>query len=292
MTSAADPRIVAIGGGHGLAASLRALKTLTRHVTAVVSVADDGGSSGRLRAAHEQAAPGDIRKCLLALADEESVIARTVAYRFDEGELEGHAFGNLLLSALNAVCRNLPDAVDEAGRILGITGRVLPATMQPVQLVAETFDGVEVRGQVEVMGTRGVHTVRLEPVDSKPPYSALDALEVADLVVLGPGSLYTSVLAAAVSPGLVDAIGSSPARVVYVCNLHPQPGEAEGYGVAEHVEALRRHGLHPDHVLYDPDTIGTADGVEGAVAVPLASANGRTHDPERLAYAVRDLLAR
>ncbi|NLA35463.1 MAG: YvcK family protein, partial [Actinobacteria bacterium] len=217
MTSAADARVVAIGGGHGLAASLRALKRITPHITAIVSVADDGGSSGRLRAGHEQAAPGDIRKCLLALADESTVLARAVAYRFGEGELEGHAFGNLLLSALNSVCQNLPDAVDAAGELLQITGRVLPATMEAVELVATTVDGVEVRGQVEVMDTAGIDRVHLEPAECRPPFSAHDAIAAADLVLLGPGSLYTSVLAAAMSPGLVEAIARSSAPLVYVC---------------------------------------------------------------------------
>ena len=289
MTSAADARIVAIGGGHGLAASLRALKRITPHITAIVSVADDGGSSGRLRASHEQAAPGDIRKCLLALADESTVFARAVAYRFTDGDLDGHAFGNLLLSALNSVCHNLPDAVDAAGELLRITGRVLPATMEAVELVATTFDGAEVRGQVEVMATRGIDRVRLEPTDCRPPFSAHDAVEAADLVLLGPGSLYTSVLAAAVSPGLVEAIEASSAPLVYVCNLHPQRGESEGYTVADHVDALNRHGISPDVVLYDQSTMGGAEGIDVARAVGLADRTGRAHDAEKLAYAVRDI---
>lgn len=289
MTSAADARIVAIGGGHGLAASLRALKRITPHITAIVSVADDGGSSGRLRASHEQAAPGDIRKCLLALADESTVFARTVAYRFTDGDLEGHAFGNLLLSALNSVCHNLPDAVDAAGDLLRITGRVLPATMEAVELVATTTAGVQVRGQVEVMETCGIDRVHLEPADCRPPFSAHDAVAAADLIVLGPGSLYTSVLAAAVSPGLIEAIEKSSAPLVYVCNLRPQPGESQGYTVADHVHALNRHGIRPDVVLYDESTISGAAGIDGARAVGLADRSGRVHDAEKLAYAVQDI---
>ena len=287
----AEPRLAALGGGHGLAASLRALRTITSQLTAIVSVADDGGSSGRLREAVDQAAPGDLRKCLLALADPSTPLARAFGYRFSDGDLEGHAFGNLMLSALAAVFEDLPDAVDAAGEMLHIAGRVLPATMTPVELVATTGSGDEVRGQVAVMRTVGVRRVRLEPGDARPPYSALDTIGEADAVLVGPGSLYTSVLAALAAPGLVEAINAADAPVLYVANLHSQPGEAEGYTLSDHVEALGRHGLVPDAVLYDPSTLPMGDPVGGAIAAPLANASGRAHDTVKLADAVRTWLA-
>jgi len=281
--------VVAIGGGHGLAATLSAARRLPVALTAVVSVADDGGSSGRLRAEADQPAPGDLRRCLLALADRPSALTRVMEHRYESGELKGHSFGNLLLATMVESEGDLLAALHEVSTLLGTVGRVLPATTACVELVGTLEDGTDVLGQAAVVATAGLRSVRLEPVVAACG-PALDAIAGADTVLLGPGSLYTSVLAAAAVPGIIEAIAASGARVVYICNLHPQPRETEGYSAVEHVAALARHGLHPDVVVYDPDCIGPADGVAGALAAPVADLTGLAHDAERLAAALRPLV--
>jgi len=269
-------RAVAIGGGRGLATSLRALRTLTDDLTAVVSTADDGGSTGRLRRSTSQAAPGDLRKCLVAMAEPNSALARAMQFRFDEGELDGHALGNLVLSAMTEVCGGLIPALDELSKLLGVRGRVLPATVEHVDLVATTTDGRRVEGQVAIMGTPGIDRVRLSPSDAHVAPDVLEAIASADVIVLGPGSLYTSVLAATAVPAVTEALAAAPGHLMYVCNLAPQQGKTEGYGVAEHVAALARHGLNPRTVIDDPT---------------LAADGGDVHDPRLLAGAIRDRLA-
>jgi len=199
------PRVVAIGGGHGLAATLRAVRRYASHTTAIVSVADDGGSSGRLRQTLGIPAPGDARRCLVALAEDDALWAEAFEHRFTAPGLVGHAFGNLVIAGLAQVTGDFTAALDEAGRLVGAVGRVLPATAIPVSLHAETADG-PIDGQVAIAGTPRITHVSLVPADAKPPPAALDALADADQVVLGPGSLFTSVLAAAVVPALRDAL--------------------------------------------------------------------------------------
>lgn len=286
------PRVVALGGGHGLAATLRAARTYAGDITAVVSVADDGGSTGRLRAEADRPAPGDLRKCLVALADERSLLARAMEHRFTDGDIEGHAFGNLLIVALAETGGDLVAALDEIGRILGAVGRVLPSTPKGVVLRGAVRSGATVQGQVAVGSCKGVDTVAVEPADVPVCVEAVEAIVQADQIVLGPGSLFTSVLAATAVPGIRDALRAASGRLVYVCNLHPQLPETEGFGVADHVEALLRHGIEPDVVLYDPDTIGPADGVEHAVAAQLTRPSGRAHDPELLGKALVALVER
>ncbi|MEZ5322858.1 MAG: uridine diphosphate-N-acetylglucosamine-binding protein YvcK [Microthrixaceae bacterium] len=247
------------------------------------------GSSGRLRSARDQAAPGDLRKCLVALAGD-SLLAATLEHRFDEAELRGHALGNLLLSALTQHTGSLVGAVDELARILEVSGRVLPATTVPVDLVARTLEGREVRGQVEVMASGGIDRVRIDPLDAPVPGDAIDAIVAADLLVVGPGSLFTSVLAAAAVPAVRDAVASAAAPLVYVCNLHPQERESLGYDVGDHVAALERHGLVPDVVVYDPDQLGGAEGVVGAWAARLADEAGTAHDHGRLGAVLGSLV--
>ena len=283
------PRVVAVGGGHGLAASLRALRTYAGEITAVVSVADDGGSTGRLRAAADRPAPGDLRKCLVALAESDSRLAAAMEHRFDAGELEGHAFGNLLIVALDESGGDLVTALDEIGSLLGAVGRVLPSTTHTVALHASMGSGEHVEGQVSVGACRDIGTVQLVPA-APAPDEALDAIAAADQIVLGPGSLFTSVLAATAADGITDAIAASSGTLVYVCNLRPQVPETDGYDVAAHVAALERHGLRPDVVLYDPDAIGVAHDVPHAVAVPLARPSGLAHDPGLLGKALEGLL--
>lgn len=279
------PSVVAIGGGHGLAGTLRALRLLPVWPVAVVSVADDGGSTGRLRSDAPRVAPGDIRKCLGALATRRDALTELMEHRFGTGELRGHAFGNLLLAALEESEGTLLAALGVVSELLAVHGTVLPATSTVVDLVAETTDGSVVEGQVTVSATPGVTRVRLQPCPVAPP-EVLCAIGDAAAIVLGPGSLYTSVLAAVVVPGIAEALAGSGAPVVYLCNLHPQVHETDGYGVAEHVEALSRHGVVPDVVLYDPDQIGGAEGVVGAAPVQLARSGGLAHDPELLADAL------
>jgi uncharacterized cofD-like protein len=288
MTPPAGPRVVCIGGGHGLAATLRAAASYAADLTGIVSVADDGGSSGRLRTATGLPAMGDIRRCLSALADPAVPLASVFEYRF-EGGGEGHALGNLLIAALADRTGSFTDAVAYVGELLGVVGQVLPATEELVDLCAATPTGT-VRGQVAVQQSLGIERVWLDPPSPSAPKRALAALEAADQVVMGPGSLFTSVLAALAVPQVRDAVAATPARKVYVCNLRPQPPETSGYDVAAHVRALRGAGIVPDVVLCEPGALerGSVD-IEVAEA-PVAVRNGLAHDPDRLGAALAGLL--
>jgi uncharacterized cofD-like protein len=280
---------VAIGGGHGLAATLQAVRRYAGEITAIVSVGDDGGSSGRLREAFGIPAPGDLRRCLVALGDPESVWASVYEHRFAAGELEGHPVGNLLLTGLLEVTGDLTEALDEAGRLVGAVGRVLPATTVPVVLKAAAAGG-DVEGQVAISDQGRISALSIVPPDPEPPLAALAALAAADQIILGPGSLFTSVLAAAIVPRIREAIAASPARLVYVCNLRPQVPETSGYDVAGHCEALMAHGIEPDVVLYDPAALAVGVLPVEGVAADLAVANGLAHDPAKLAAALAELV--
>lgn len=283
-------RVVAVGGGHGLAATLQAARRYATTVTAVVSVADDGGSSGRLRRLLGIPAPGDVRRCLAALAPPGSVWAQALEHRFTEGELAGHTLGNLLIAGLADACGDFVTALEEVGRVVGAEGRVLPATCEPVVLRAEAGDG-SVEGQVAVMNAGRIRRVSLDPPDPVVPAAVLEALATADQVVLGPGSLYTSVLAAAVVPAVREALASTPARRVYVCNLREQVPETAGYDVAAHVRALAAHGVAVDVVLAHPGALPPPPpGVPWAyVERPVARSDGSAHDPALLAAALAEL---
>ena len=281
--------VVAIGGGHGLAATLRAVRTYTDQVTAIVSVADDGGSSGRLRELLHIIPPGDLRKCLVALAEPGSLLASAFEYRFGEEELAGHALGNLILAGLIDGTSDPVAALDEACRLLGVEGRILPATTDPVVLKAEA-DGGPVAGQVAVSATDNIRRVSLVPADPSAPVQAVEALERAEQIVLGPGSLFTSVLAAIAVPEIRAGINRSEAIKVYVCNLRPQLPETEGFDVARHVEALVAHGVDVDVTVCDTSFLARGNPPGPVVDVPLARANGMAHDPTRLAATLSDLL--
>jgi len=283
------PRVVAIGGGHGLAATLRAVRTYTDRVTAIVSVADDGGSSGRLREYLHIIPPGDLRMCLVALAEPGSLLAAACEHRFTEDELAGHSLGNLVLAGLMDAAGDPVTALDEACRLLGVTGRVLPATTEPVVLKALADCG-PVTGQVAVNATEHIRSVSLVPDDPQPPPAAVQALAEADQIVLGPGSLFTSVLAAVAVPGIRTALNASGAQRVYVCNLHPQDPETASFDVAMHVAALLDHGVRVDRVLCDSSQIEVGEVAVPLVDVPLARPNGLAHDPTRLAETLADLL--
>lgn len=246
MTSGAGRRAVAVGGGTGLPRVLSALLALGFDVTAVVTMADDGGSSGLLRRDLGILPPGDVRNCLVALAAEpEGTLARVFGYRFEQGEgLTGHALGNLVIAALADVCGGFPQAVAEAERLLGARGHVLPSTLVDVLLHALDSEGREVRGQANVARSASpVARVYLEPEspDAYPP--ALDALRSADLVVVGPGSLFTSIIPNLLVGGVPDALRACAGTRVYVCNVANQRGETSGMDAADHVEALEAHGL-------------------------------------------------
>ena len=234
-------------------------------------MADDGGSSGRLREATGLPAMGDIRRCLSALA-EPPVLGEMFEHRFTD-ELNGHALGNLVIAAL-AQRVGFRAAIDELARLLAVPARVLPATEEAVELVAVTGHGT-VHGQVAIQHSSGIKRVSLRPTDPKPDADAVAAIEAADQIVIGPGSLFTSVLAALAVPGIRDAVARSDAPVVYVCNLRPQLPETEGYTAQAYVDALRDHGVEPDVVIADPT---------------LARADGRAHDPTALANALVRLL--
>lgn len=283
--------MVALGGGHGLATSLRAARRYAETITAVVSVADDGGSSGRLRQALGIEAPGDLRRCLVALAgDERSVLARAFEHRFEAGELEGHALGNILIAGLASATGDFRAALHEAGRLLESVGRVLPATTTPVVLKGEADSG-PVEGQVKVSAAGRISAVSLVPPDAEAPPEALEALAEADQVIIGPGSLFTSVLAVGVVPAIRQALQDTGAQKVYVCNLHVQHPETTGYDAAAHVAALLAHGVEPDVGLGDPDGgLGTGDVPIPWVERPLARPDGLAHDPARLAGALLELL--
>jgi uncharacterized cofD-like protein len=290
-TSHTGPRVVALGGGHGLAATLRAVRRYAGDITAIVSVADDGGSSGRLRQAFvDIPAPGDLRRCLVALGDSDDVWAQAFEYRFEVGELKGHALGNLILTGLAAATGDFTTALMEASRLVHAKGRVLPATEGPVVLKAQVA-GETVVGQVRVQDANGPKSrVELVPADAAPPLEAIEAIRRADQIILGPGSLYTSVLAAAVVPAIRDTINQTrTAQRVYICNLRPQIPETAGFDAAAHVQALRDHGVTVDVVVHDP--VGMATGsldmpvVEAAVARP----HGLAHDPQLLATVLEQL---
>jgi len=287
----AGPAVVAIGGGHGTAVTLKAARRYAGRLTGVVSVADDGGSSGRLRELLNVVALGDIRKCLVALADEDSALAIAFGHRYDEGELAGHALGNLILAGLIDATGDLLAGIDEAARLLGAGGEVLPATTEPVVLKAEAALGT-VAGQVAVKATPDIGTVSLVPADAAPPALALERIAGADQIVIGPGSLFTSVLAAVAVRGVADAVASSKAQVVYVCNLRQEARETEGYDVAAHVAALARHDVAVDVVLCDSiGGMGIGPTEVTVRDVPLTGVNTLVHSPAKLAQVLSGLLA-
>lgn len=284
-------RAVAIGGGHGTAVTLRALRQLTSHVTGIVSVADNGGSTGRLREILDVAAVGDLRKCLLALADPDNALTPYLEYRFRDGELRGHAIGNLLLAGFVDATGDLEASVRAMARLLGVTGVVLPAATEGVDLVARTDEG-RTHGQTEVAASATIRSVATEPASVRAPASAVAALAEADLVVIGPGSLYTSVLAACVVPGIAEALAASPARRVFVANLHEQAPETLGYSLGDHVAAAGRHGVCVDVVLTSSTSSLRRDDVPiPVVEADLAGANRFVHSADKLARELALLVA-
>lgn len=246
------PKIVAIGGGNGLSTMLRGLKAHTRNLTAIVTVADDGGGSGMLRQDLGMPPPGDIRNCMQALANVEPVMEQLLGYRFTEGSLTGQAFGNLLLAALNGISDSFDQAVARMSEVLAITGRVLPVTNSDVRLEAIFENGSRVVGESRIFQFKKeqdchISQVRLLPENPPALPEAVRAIGEADLILLGPGSLYTSVIPNLLVQGIADAIHSASALKIYICNIMTQDGETEGMTASDHVAALLRHGA-PDLV--------------------------------------------
>lgn len=242
------PRIVTIGGGHGLATLLRGLKAYTRNLTAVVTVADDGGSSGRLRESYGILPPGDIRNCLAALSNDEQMLTQLFRYRFSgNGELDGHSFGNLFITALAEITGSFEGAIAESGKVLSVSGRVLPSTLHNVRLVADMqlpsiSNQVRVQGESSIPKMAGrVRRVWIEPNDAPAFPPVLKAILNADMLIIGPGSLYTSLLPNLLVHDLLGAIHATRALKVYVCNIATQTGETDTYSVYDHVRALEEH---------------------------------------------------
>jgi len=233
-------KVVAIGGGTGLSTLLRGLKRATTNLTAVVTVTDDGGSSGRLQKELGILPPGDIRNCLVALADDEALVTDLFQYRFSEGDgLTGHSFGNLFLAAMTGITGNFDRAVKESSRVLNVKGRVMPATLDTVRLIATLADGTIVSGETNISSSHApIADLSLEPAGARPLPEVIEAIASADAIVLGPGSLYTSVLPNFLVDGIARAVAESPALKVYICNVMTQPGETDAFTASAHVSTL------------------------------------------------------
>lgn len=251
------PKIVVIGGGTGLSSLLKGVKEYTSNITAIVTVTDDGGSSGRLRDDLGVLPPGDIRNCLVALADKESLMERVLQYRFTSGEMAGHSLGNLFIVALSHLSGGFYTGVQELSKVLAVRGRVLPSTLQDVAVGAELTDGTVVRGECSVSASeRKIKKIFLEPAHCQPLPEALEAIKDADAVVLGPGSLYTSVIPNLLVNGVPEAIRQSRGLKIYVCNVMTQPGETRNYTASEHLKAIVDHsGKLVDYVVVNTGAI-------------------------------------
>jgi uncharacterized cofD-like protein len=307
------PRIVCVGGGTGMPTVLRGLKHQSANITAIVTVGDDGGSSGRLRREHGFLPPGDFRNNIVALAEVEPLMARLFQYRFGEGSpLGGHSFGNLFVLAMTGVTGSFEHALRETSRVLAVQGVILPSTPQNVEICAEFTDETEVCGESRIpeMG-KPIARIRLKPDHPSAQPEAVRAILEADLIVLGPGSLYTSVIPNLLVEGVAKALLQSDALKVYVCNVATQPGETDGYDVEAHVDALVRHmpgqvnpldavitTLHPNDSAPDPGVTlvtSTSNGADGSyprivVADVVRDDHPLRHDPDKLAVVLMRLL--
>ncbi|MBW4467846.1 MAG: YvcK family protein [Pegethrix bostrychoides GSE-TBD4-15B] len=244
------PKIVVVGGGTGLATLLRGLKLYSANITAIVTVADDGGSSGRLRREIGVLPPGDIRNCLAALADEEQLLTELFQYRFRLGDgLAGHSFGNLFLTVMSEITGDLEQAIAASSKVLAIRGQVLPATLSDVHLWAELADGRRIEGESNITEAKG-KIVRVGCTPANPPAlpKAVQAIQEADYLIIGPGSLYTSIIPNLLVPEITVSIAESKALRLYVCNIMTQPGETDGYSVSDHIRAIDRM---TGHQLFD-----------------------------------------
>lgn len=317
--------LVAIGGGTGLSTLLAGLKryvggaddVLISRLSAVVAVSDDGGSSGRLRDEFQMPPPGDIRNCMVALSEDSHLLAKLFQYRFSgEGDLAGHNFGNLFLAALSEVTGDFAEAVRLSSEILASKGHIYPATVSDVRIAARLSDGAVVRGETNISKTGGrIERLYLEPEDCEPHTDAITAIGAADIITVGPGSLYTSILPPLLVKGVVDAVTKSKAVKIFICNLMTQPGETDGLTARRHLEIVREYApaLNFDYIIVNDRPIReeqvelyTRDGaeqigvhgsikaseIEGARVIRadlLSEGPLVRHDPFRLARAVLDL---
>ncbi|TME86327.1 MAG: uridine diphosphate-N-acetylglucosamine-binding protein YvcK [Chloroflexi bacterium] len=313
------PRVVALGGGTGLSTMLRGLKKYTGNLTAIVTVADDGGSSGKLRAEYRILPPGDFRQCITALADVEPLMTTLFQHRFKEGSLNGHSFGNLFIMAMAEITGDFEHAIRESGRVLAVRGQIVPSTLRDVTLIAEMADGQTRIGESSIPHANGdgegngavataIKRVFLEPEPTINP-EAEEAILNAEMIIVGPGSLYTSILPNLVVDGMAEALKASPAMKVFVCNVATQPGETDAFRVSDHLEAIERHlganifdfvvvnsnnnfTLPPSaqaagirRVVYDPATVSKRS--IHAVLVDVVNPRVSTHhDPDKLARAI------
>jgi len=314
------PRIVAIGGGTGLSTLLRGLKAYTSNLTAIVTVADDGGSTGVLRQEFGVVAPGDLRQCIAALAESEPLMSRLFQYRFTEGTgLEGHSFGNLFIVAMAEVTGNFETAIHEASRVLNVRGTILPSTLEDVTLSARTHEDEIVHGEHNITehGAR-IRDLYLNPADAEAHPDAVRAILDADLIVIGPGSLYTSVLPNLLVGGIQKALFQTSAMKLFVCNVATQHGETDNFSVADHIETLERHtgkgilnavlansnivealpeAWHSAPVPISNDGLRAFQGLRLVQADVVAEENRYRHDPDKLAatimrvYDERDILS-
>lgn len=296
-----DTKIVALGGGTGLSILLRGLKKVTSDVTAIVSVADDGGGSGVLREDLGMLPPGDIRSCILALANTEPIMEDLIKYRFTEGGLKGQSFGNLLIAALVGISGSFEQAVEKISDIVAITGRVLPVTPCEMTLIAELEDGQEVEGEsmipVKVLESgQNIRKVRTKENNITALTDAVEAISEADIIVMGPGSLYTSIIPNLLVDGIVEAICKSKAKRVYIPNIMTQPGETDDYSVRDHVQALIDHGCENmiDLVLVNDTYIEDESlqyyEAEGSVPVYLTEADEVFLDALHIGYRKQDYM--
>ncbi|WIV13523.1 gluconeogenesis factor YvcK family protein [Proteiniborus sp. MB09-C3] len=259
---AAAPKVVVIGGGTGLSVLLRGLKEYTSNITAIVTVADDGGGSGILREDLGMLPPGDIRSCLLALANTEPAMEKLLQYRFKEGRLKGQNFGNLFIAAMNEIHGNFETAIKEMGSVLAVTGKVLPMTLEDVKLYAKLEDEHIIEGESNIPVKNGeykskIDYVYIRPEKAKPVDEAIDAIREADCIVLGPGSLYTSVIPNLLVENIVDEIDKSESIKIYISNVMTQPGETDDYSVLDHVKAINKHSKERiiDYVIANVERI-------------------------------------
>ncbi|KUO67749.1 MAG: hypothetical protein APF77_10130 [Clostridia bacterium BRH_c25] len=241
------PKIVAIGGGTGLSVLLRGLKNYTSNITAIVTVSDDGGGSGLIRTDMGILPPGDIRNCIVSLANTEPIMEQLMQYRFKEGTLKGQSFGNLFIAAMNDICGSFDAAVREVSSVLAVTGKVLPVTLEDVVLYAELEDGTVIKGESQIpikqqALDKRIRRVFLKPGNCKPLPVALREIQDADVIILGPGSLYTSIIPNILVKNMARAINNSGAMKIYVSNIMTQQGETVGYSLSEHIKAINDHG--------------------------------------------------
>ncbi len=288
-------RVVAIGGGTGLSTLLRGLKTHNVDITAIVTVGDDGGSSGRLRTEFNMPPPGDIRNCIVALADAEPLMGELFQYRFEQenSSLAGHSFGNLFITAMTQVAGSFERAVVESSRVLAVRGQVLPSSLDNIEVCAEMVDGRVISGESNITGERSkIRRVFLEPGQPDPYDPAIIAILSADLIVLGPGSLYTSVLPNLLVQGIAHAVRCSQATKVYVCNVATQRGETDNFGVVEHVAALRDHvgGHVVDYVLVNSNFDPAAAKIKPEWSVNAVGLDGIERLGDDVTIVLRDVV--